>query len=837
MIKDFLSSKSYEAYRLRKTFGSFWVSFFGYLIYFAGISSFAYLILARNSNLVNPEIRSLLYIVLGFGIFIFLINIYVKFGTHIQNNLNIQKKTSENLFDYFNEKNIEILGEAIDISRKNNVREINLMAILVALDKTDIGRVFAIRSGFIVDDATRKSLIDEMKSLSANAQDQLDIQNKNFLNQCDKEALASNHTNINFSDLVMSLYKNLQIFSHVLNDIDIKENDLKNILSWTERTLLESKKKYYWQKDYYPAGIGQDWASGYTPYLNMYCTDISQYLIDAKLEYQSQTRQEIIKTIEDDLAKSGRNNILLIGDPGVGKTTLVNSLAQKIGRGKSYPSLNYKHLFQLDINKILAGVNSKSELEARFLAVFNETTYAGNIILFVKEIDHLIGNYLGEMGTVNAAEFLVPYLESGEINVIASISYDSFKGKMQANTSLETLFNKIEVKEMSKEEVIPSIEHLISFIEIKHGIVFKYQAVKTLIELASRYIHDESFPQKAVDLLSEVGINAQKSNEKIVDVDYINDFMSRKIKMPVGKVEEEEKERLLNLENILHKRVIGQREAIDAVADALRRARAGIAGKKRPIGSFLFIGPTGVGKTETARALAEAYYGSEKNMIRFDMSEFQEVNTIDRLIGTKSGREYVPGRLTQGVKNNPYTLILFDEIEKAHPNILNLLLQVLDEGRLTDAAGKTIDFTSTIIICTSNAGSEKIRQYLEGNISANALGKVIVDYLLSQGIFRPEFINRFDKVVCYKPLDIQEIIQIVKLMIKSLHDDLAEKNIRLEISDGAINKLAEEGYDPLFGARPLRRLIQEKVENLVAKEMISGEVKKGETIKIDKNNI
>lgn len=836
MNKEFIKSKNYRSYKLRKKFDSVLANLVYYIVYFLVIFSLMTIFLVKRGDIFGVSL-SIGYILAGVGMMVFLFHMFVKFGTHIEVSHDINHKKDGNIFNYFSINNLEIIESAKQLCKKEGLEDINVSSIILSFGDVNIGRVMMLRCGLGFDETTKNNMITSLKNQSNATREKIKKQNDFFLTKCQENAVNKKHKNIEFSDMVLAVYESSAVFAHILRDYGITKEDLMNVLSWTEKMFIDSKKVYFWQKKYYSPGIGQDWASGNTPNLNMYSHDISSYIIDAHLEYQSKTRQELIEKMEDILSKEGRNNVLLVGDPGVGKTTLVNVLAQKIIRGEAYPNINYKHVVELDINLLLAGVGSKGELEARFLAIFNEAVYAGNIILFVKDIGQLIGNYLGEVGTVNAAEFLLPYLESGKINVVANISYDDFKNKMQANTSLESLFSKVEVKEMKKEEVLPSIENLISYIEVKHKILFTYQAVKELIELSSRYIHDELFPQKAVDLLSELGIKSEKENKKIIYIEDVNNFVSERIKMPVGEVREDEKEKLMNLEKVLHERVVGQDEAIAAIANALRRARAGLAGKKRPIGSFLFIGPTGVGKTETARALAEAYYGSEKNMIRFDMSEFQEVHTIDRLIGSKSGNQSIPGRLTQGVKNNPYTLVLFDEIEKANPNILNLLLQVLDEGRLTDASGRTIDFTSTIIICTSNAGSEKIREHIGDNLSSEAMGKIVFDEILKENIFRPEFVNRFDKVVFYKPLSQNEIIEIVKIMIGGLYKELSQKNIQLEITEGALEKLAQEGYDPMFGARPLRRLLQEKVENLIAKEMISGEVKEGGVIKIDENNV
>ena len=835
MKDQFYRSRVYKSYKFRESFNGVIFVIVRAISNIALLMSIIYVVLYKFDVVNIGSLQGWVYIVLGISLIVLIIDIFISVGLNVDNNTDIREEKSKNIFDNFDYDCMKLLDLGYKIASENKIHQLDLALLILVFKQIDLGRVFMVRSGLYVDNDLQDMIINTAREKKHDSSTE-EI-NKKFFYDCIKNSKANQHQMVTFYDFVWSLYKNNKFFAHVVNELGIDENDLVLILSWNEKILFESKKKYYWQKDYYPPGIGQDWASGFTPSLNIFSSDISQYLVDAQLEYQSQTREDIVSQMEDILSKSGRNNILLIGDNGVGKTTTVNILTQKIVRGKSNPSINYKHVVQLDTARLMAGVSSKSELEARFISVFNEAVYAGNIILFIKNLDTLIDSRAGQIGSVNAVDLIMPYLESDRIQVIATIGYDNYKNKLQANTNLETFFSKIEMKEMSKEDVLPSIENLIVYTEIKHKIIFRYQAVRQLIELSSRYIHDEVFPQKAIDLLSEVAVVAEKNGRKIVEIDEVSDFVSKKIKMPLGKIKEREKNKLLKLEEVLHQRIIGQDEAILAISNALRRARAGLSGEKRPIGSFLFIGPTGVGKTETAKALAYSYYGSEKNMIRFDMSEFQQMNTIDRLIGAKSVSQFIPGRLTQGVKNNPYTLILFDEIEKAHPNILNLLLQILDEGKLTDASGREIDFTDTIIICTSNAGSEKIRQYLNDNASAESLGKVIVNYLLGQGLFKPEFINRFDKVVCYKPLNINEISQIVQLMIKKLHKNLSDKKIRLEISDEVLDILARKGYDPVFGARPLRRLIQEQIENLIAKKIISEEVEEGGSIVIQKEDI
>lgn len=821
------NSKQYKIYFLKKQFEKSVFKIFRYFIYILFFIALTVLFL----NLIGFYQVSKMFIgfallIVSIALILFMIEMYVKYAINYET---LASKDKKDIFSMLSEEALELFYEHIVLYKKYQNDPNDLSVLVFALSNTKKGRYFLIRSAIVFSEDIEKLALTKIKQKNT-----ADSKTKKiFINFLENAYKLANNNSISFENIVKSLYQNNLFFKHLLEEKNLSQQDMENILNWTKRSFLEYKKLKIWQKDYYVEGIGRDWAYGYTPVLNEYSFNISQFILNSYIEYQSKVRLQIVSEMEDILAKSGNNNILLIGDPGVGKKTVVNSLAQKIIKGQTYESLKYKNIVQLDLPRLLSSKNS----ENIFIRIFSEASRAGNIIIYIDNLVNLISSYSKEIGTIDATKFLIPFLNSPNICIIGSISKEDYIKKLQANTIIEPLFTKIEINELKKEEVMPSIEHLIGYVENKHKIVFTYNSIKHLIEIADRYIHDEPFPQKAVDLITQLGVQVEKSKKTIVEIEDVDALIVQKIKIPVGQVKQSEKQKLLNLENILHKRVIGQDEAINAVANSLRRSRAGLKKGAKPIGSFLFIGPTGVGKTETAKALAEAYYGSEKNIIRFDMSEFQQIKSIDQLIGYVANEEFIPGRLTQSVRNNPYSLVLFDEIEKAHLNILNLFLQILDEGKITDASGREIIFTNTIIIATSNAGSEKIREYLKENAAIEKLGDFITDYLLKQGIFRPEFLNRFDKVVCYKPLTEENVFLVVKLMIENIKKTLKEKKIGLEFDDNAIKKIIDQGYDPVFGARSLNRLIQEKVENVLAKKMLSEELKENDVCKITENDV
>jgi len=425
---------------------------------------------------------------------------------------------------------------------------------------------------------------------------------------------------------------------------------------------------------------------------------------------------------------------------------------------------------------------------------------------------------------------LSPYLHLPTFQIVAITTFSGLHKSIEQNPSLLSLFEKVEVSEVSEKETILILENMVPFFEQKYKKFITYPALRDIVSYASRYLPAIPFPKKAIDLLDEVMVYAsQYIREQLILPEHIAKIVSEKTQIPVGEVEIKEREILLNLENLIHQRIINQEEAVKDISEALRRARADITVRKGPMGCFLFLGPTGVGKTETSKALSEVYFGSEERMIRLDMSEFQAVGDIPRLIGSP-GTE---GLLTTPVRESPFSLVLLDEIEKAHPNILNLFLQVFDEGFLTDGLGRKVDFKNTIIIATSNAGYQIILEALKEKSIWSGVKEKLLDFLFAQGIFRPELINRFDAVVVFKPLTHKNLLDIAGLLLSKLKQNLANKDIEFMVTESLKEKIVEMGYDPIFGAREMRRVIQDKVEDPLAEAILRGDLKRGNRVEVE----
>jgi len=638
-----------------------------------------------------------------------------------------------------------------------------------------------------------------------------------------------------------------------------------------------------------------------TPNLDQFGRDLTNLAHEGKLDPVIGREKEIERVIQI-LSRRTKNNPVLIGEPGVGKTAVVEGLAQRIVEGNIPELLKNKRVVTLDLSGMVAGAKYRGEFEERLKSVMSEIKQAGNVILFIDEMHTIVGAGAAE-GAIDASNILKPALARGELQTIGATTLDEYRKYVEKDAALERRFQPVMVGEPSVEEAIQILFGLRDRYEAHHKVRITDEAIRAAVTLSDRYISDRYLPDKAIDLIDEAASkvrlqafttppdlkkleeeledvrkekeeavmnqnyekaaemrdkeqrikdqieqekekwkNKNAADAEIVGEEEVAQIVSSWTGIPVKKLTEEESERLLKMEDILHQRVIGQSEAIGAVSRAIRRARAGLKDPKRPIGSFMFLGPTGVGKTELSKALAEVLFGDEDAMIRIDMSEYMERHTVSRLVGSPPG--YVGyeegGQLTEQVRRKPYSVILLDEIEKAHPDVFNILLQILEDGRLTDAKGRTVDFRNTVVIMTSNVGAHTIRKQKTLGFTATDLGVNSEYEKMKENImeelkktFRPEFINRLDEIIVFHALEDKDLRKIVDLMLNNVIKRLEEKEIYVEVTDSAKEHMTKEGFDPIYGARPLRRVIQRALEDNLSEAIIAGKVKVGDKVLVD----
>ena len=646
-------------------------------------------------------------------------------------------------------------------------------------------------------------------------------------------AKKRNHQIIEVGDFLVALTQTNLILQNIMIQAKLSTEDIENLVIFERilRIKTENRKKFWETENLARLGsIGRSWAAGYTITLDQYSIDWTDVIKQRGYE-EIIGHKQAIKRLEMVLARTTMNNALLVGEPGTGRKSIVHALTKKVLFGQSLESINYKRILELDLPSILAKVETDEMAESILETVFEQAVAAGNIVLVIDRFHDFISGYR-RPGAIDISGILLKYLKLPQLQVIGICSFPGFHKYVEQNPSVSTLFEKVEVEEISEKETILILTNQIGIYEHKYKKFISYPAIRDTVEYCSKYLPALPFPKKAIDLLEEVMVYVSRYIKgQIVLPEHVAKIVTEKTKIPVGEIEEKEKKTLLNLEALIHQRIINQNIAVNEVSEAMRRARAEITIRKGPIGAFLFLGPTGVGKTETAKALTEIYFGLEEQMIRLDMSEFQEIKDIGRLIG---GSE-TQGLLTTKIKDNPFSLILLDEIEKAHPNILNLFLQIIDEGHVTDGVGRKVSFKNAIIIATSNAGYKLILKALKEAIAWSNVKQELLNYLFENAIFRPEFINRFDAVVVFRPLTKENLLDIAQLMLTQLKKNLAKKYIEFEITEPLKQKVVELGYNPIFGAREMRRVIQDKIENILAKALLSEQIKRGDKITIDQN--
>ena len=709
------------------------------------------------------------------------------------------------------------------------------------------------------------------------------------------EARQLGHNYIGTEHLLLGLIREGEgVAARVLENLGI---DLNKIRSNVVKMLGESKPQTVSSGS---SGSSSSGGKTKTPSLDEFGRDLTLAAQELRLDPVVGREKEIERVIQI-LARRTKNNPVLIGEPGVGKTAVAEGLAIRIVNAEVPDILDGKKVIQLDMGLLVAGTKYRGEFEERLKKIMDEIRQAGNIILVIDEMHTLIGAGAAE-GAIDAANILKPALSRGEIQVIGATTLDEYRKYVEKDSALERRFQSVIIDEPTEDESIEIIKGLKPKYEEHHKLIISDDAIVSAVKLSNKYITDRFLPDKAIDVIDEASSKvrlkvsnlspegkelekelrnlikekedairnqdfekasqlrddeaelkdriremAQKykeeheANKPTVTAENVAEVIATMTGVPVTKLTEGESERLLKLEDTLHERVIGQHDAVVAISKAIRRARVGLKSPNRPIGSFIFCGPTGVGKTELAKALAEAVFGSEDNMIRVDMSEFMEKHSTAKLIGSPPG--YVGyddgGHLTELVRKKPYSVILFDEIEKAHPDVFNIMLQILDDGRLTDAKGRHINFKNTIIIMTSNVGASMITTTSRLGFSTSddeskdkyeKLKETVSEEM--KKAFRPEFLNRIDETIVFAHLSQEEIRQIVDLMLKDLFKRLAERELSVEVTDEVKDHLAKNGYSEAYGARPLRRLIQRKIEDMLAEEILSGKYAQGDTIVI-----
>jgi ATP-dependent Clp protease ATP-binding subunit ClpC len=723
---------------------------------------------------------------------------------------------------------------------------------------------------------------------------------KKVLEYAMAEARDLNHSYVGTEHLLLGLLREEKgIAAQVLNSLGVSLEDARA----ETLKLLGSEVNPSQPTSGSGSGSGSSTPKGEkkskTPALDHFCRDLTELARENKLDPTIGRAKEIERVMEV-LSRRKKNNPVLIGEPGVGKTAIVEGLAQMIARGEVADSLKDNRVLALDMAAVIAGTKYRGQFEERLKAIMNEIAQNKNVILFIDELHTLVGAGAAE-GAIDASNMLKPALARGELQCVGASTLNEYRKYIEKDGALERRFQPIIIDPPTVEEAIEILKGIRKHYEEHHKIVIPDETLVSAAKLSERYITDRFLPDKAIDVIDEAGARARlatqvpppavadlkdqleemggkkdqairdqdfelaaelrdserslqgeirrkqeeweqerKTHRPIIDEDAIGFIVSRWTGIPVTRLREAETERLVRMEEELHARVVGQDEAIKAISRAIRRSRAGLKDPQRPIGSFIFSGPTGVGKTELARALAEFLFADRDALIRVDMSEYMEKFSVSRLIGAPPG--YVgyedSGTLTKAVRRRPYSVVLLDEIEKAHPDVFNILLQVLDEGRLTDNYGRVIDFKNTVLIMTSNLGARDIgkgkslgfHQRDDTTEYENMRGKVKDEI---ERAFNPEFLNRVDDIIVFHPLSREQIGEIVHIMLKELHVRLAEENLKLKLTDAALEFLVERGYDEKFGARPLRRAIQRFIEDPLSEKILAGDFRSGEDVEVD----
>jgi len=739
-----------------------------------------------------------------------------------------------NLADFLDFESIKSVAKSFRFTKSKDISEVNssILTYFVLKNTEDVNFIFSrVNINWKeLRDLIRKYIdnIDRSGFTGEYSQDFKETIWKSF-----EIAQKKGHERLETGDIITALSEHNSILREILIQAKIRPEDIENLTWWIDsfRKRQKSRKRFWeWENLIRKGSLGKEWASGYTVTLDNFSFDLSKNIKDYGFSEIIGHEREL-KQMERILSRGEINNVLLVGQPGVGRNSIINSLSELSFLGKLLPEVNYKRFVQLDLSLVASNTETPEELEGVLEEIFREVVDAGNVVLVIEDFHKFIRGMAGP-GIINVSGIISKYLHLPQFQIIALTTYSGLHKNIEQDPSVLSLFGKVEVSELREKETLMILERMTLGLEGKYNIFVSYPALRDIINFSDKYIQETPFPKKAIDLLDEIMVYVSSIGDKVVLPKHVAKIFSDKTEIPVGEAESHEKEKLLNLEDLIHKRIINQNMAVDSISSALRRARADVTARKGPMGAFLFLGPTGVGKTETAKALSEIYFGSEGKMIRLDMSEFQSIEDIPRLIGSP-GEE---GLLTTKVREDPFSLVLLDEFEKAHPNILNLFLQVFDEGHLTDGMGRKISFENTIIIATSNAGYLVILDAIKNKVPFEEVESKLLDFIFENKVFRPELINRFDSVVIFNPLSKENLMKIAKLLLNKPKENLAKRDIDFIITPDLQERVVDLGYNPNFGAREMKRVIQDNVENSLAEALLRGELKRGDSVKVDPRN-
>ncbi len=746
-----------------------------------------------------------------------------------------EKAINYNVAKTFSINSIKVFEDAYFLANRLKQNEVKLIHFFrVLLKDKEIKKAFirlGVSASELVEKIDRHLIFNDPEEFSGKTIWSSEVSKLAVLSFIDAAKRRKN--SVEPMNILAYCYMPDTVLSEIFHDLKIGEDKLKNVVSWlfTDKMIYKRYKSWRHLSSFKPSGgMNRAYTAIATPTLDHFSHDLTLAAKYNRLEFCIDRSEEIESIFE--FMSSNKTGVLLVGETGVGKKTIIDGIAQLMVSEEVPKFLQDKRLVEIDVSRLVSGA-SASIAQERLLRCISEANRAGNIVLYISNVENIVGISAGQEQSLDLSEVLAESISRRQVYCLASVSSDNYSRYIEGRALGQTM-SMLSVSEPDFNQSAQILQSKVPFIESRYGVFFSYSAIEKSVNLSTKYIHDKFLPAKAIELLRQAASISAKAakvdrSRALCGSESVALAISDLTGVPAQKITEDESEKLLNLEDKIHERMVGQEEAVKAVSASLRRARVSIKDSKKPIASFLFLGPTGVGKTELAKTVSDIYFSGEEYMIRIDMSEYQRPDSVKKMIGDVDG---TLGYLTENVRKKPFSLILFDEIEKAHPDILNLFLQMLDDGRLTDGQGRTINFSESIIIATSNIGATYIQKEIKKQTNIEIVKQELIDNRLHK-YMRPELINRFDGIVVFTPLSESQIFEITTLMLKDIKKNLGQKGIEMQADRDGVLILSQAGYDPKFGARPLRRLLQERVEDVVANKLLTNELKRRDTVLIN----